>query len=102
MDINHQIVPQSFLYGNHILKNGIARMTENTPQYEGVVIYSSSDLPLVRVMHALRRWQLQSCMQGFGVAAKSTTDSRSADPAAIAVFHQADLGEYLREEETIA
>jgi 60S ribosome subunit biogenesis protein NIP7 len=38
---------QSFLYGNHILKNGIARMTESTPQYEGVVIFSSSDIPLV-------------------------------------------------------
>ncbi len=40
-------VLQTFLYGNHILKNGVARMTENTPQYEGVVVFSSSDIPLV-------------------------------------------------------
>jgi hypothetical protein len=32
-------------------------------------------------------------MQGFGATAKSTDDARSADPAAIVVFHQADLGE---------
>lgn len=76
---------QSFLYGNHVLKNGIASMTENTPQHEGVVVFSSSDLPL-----------------GFGVSAKSTIDSKNADPAAIIVYHQADLGEYLRQEETIA
>ena len=32
-------------------------------------------------------------MQGFGVTAKSTEESRNADPAAITIFHQADLGE---------
>ena len=50
---------QSFLYGNHILKNGIARMTESTPQYEGVVIFSSSDIPLVR-----RSWAQCDVMTG--------------------------------------
>lgn len=38
---------QQFLYGNHVLKSGIARITENTPQYEGVVIYNMQDVPLV-------------------------------------------------------
>merc|ERR1711959_865165 len=71
----------SFLYGNHVLKAHIGRITENTPQYQGVVIYSMADVPL-----------------GFGVTAKSTQDTRKLDPTAIVVFHQADVGEYLRDE----
>lgn len=39
---------------------------------------------------------------GFGVAAKSSTDIRVADPMAIVVFHQADTGEYLRNEDFLA
>jgi 60S ribosome subunit biogenesis protein NIP7 len=37
---------------------------------------------------------------GFGVTAKSTQECRKADPSAIVVFHQSDIGEYLREEQT--
>eukprot|EP01025_Chloroclados_australasicus_P063649 TRINITY_DN8432_c0_g2_i1.p4 TRINITY_DN8432_c0_g2~~TRINITY_DN8432_c0_g2_i1.p4 ORF type:complete len:180 (-),score=12.19 TRINITY_DN8432_c0_g2_i1:1311-1850(-) len=74
----------SFLYGNHVLKSGLARITENTVQYSGVVIYSMSDIPL-----------------GFGVAAKSTVECRNLDPGAIVAFHQADCGEYLRAEEEL-
>jgi len=72
---------QSFLYGNNVLKSGLARMTENTPQYQGVVVYNMNDLPL-----------------GFGATAKSTQDCRLLDPAAVTVFHQGDVGEYLRDE----
>uniref|UniRef100_A0A8C3T2L5 60S ribosome subunit biogenesis protein NIP7 homolog n=1 Tax=Chelydra serpentina TaxID=8475 RepID=A0A8C3T2L5_CHESE len=75
---------QSFLYGNHVLKSGLGRITENTAQYQGVVVYSMADVPL-----------------GFGVAAKSTQDCRKVDPMAIVVFHQADVGEYVRHEETL-
>lgn len=75
---------QSFLYGNHVLKSGLGRITENTSQYQGVVVYSMADIPL-----------------GFGVAAKSTQDCRKVDPMAIVVFHQADIGEYVRHEETL-
>ncbi|XP_076727260.1 60S ribosome subunit biogenesis protein NIP7 homolog isoform X2 [Callospermophilus lateralis] len=39
--------------------------------------------------------------KGFGVAAKSTKDCRKVDPMAIVVFHQADIGEYVRHEETL-
>uniref|UniRef100_A0A7M4FWB1 Nucleolar pre-rRNA processing protein NIP7 n=1 Tax=Crocodylus porosus TaxID=8502 RepID=A0A7M4FWB1_CROPO len=39
--------------------------------------------------------------KGFGVAAKSTQDCRKVDPMAIVVFHQADVGEYVRHEETL-
>ncbi|XP_048885996.1 60S ribosome subunit biogenesis protein NIP7 homolog [Brienomyrus brachyistius] len=75
---------QSFLYGNHILKSGLGRITENTEQYQGVVVYSMADVPL-----------------GFGVAAKSTQVCRHVDPMSIVVFHQADIGEYIRSEDTL-
>lgn len=38
---------QSFLYGNHVLKSGLGRITENTTQYQGVIVYSMADVPLV-------------------------------------------------------
>jgi len=41
---------------------------------------------------------LSVCCQGFGVAAKSTADCRHVDPMTIVVFHQADIGEYVRNE----
>eukprot|EP00252_Welwitschia_mirabilis_P006860 TRINITY_DN1777_c0_g2_i1.p1 TRINITY_DN1777_c0_g2~~TRINITY_DN1777_c0_g2_i1.p1 ORF type:complete len:185 (-),score=12.67 TRINITY_DN1777_c0_g2_i1:219-773(-) len=74
----------SFLYGNHVLKSGLGRITENTTQNEGVVIFSMSDVPL-----------------GFGVAAKSTQDCRKLEPNAIVAYHQADIGEYLRMEDEL-
>lgn len=39
---------------------------------------------------------------GFGVAAHSTADCRKLDPTAVVAFHQADIGEYLRDEENLA
>ena len=36
----------TFLYGNNIPKSGVGRMTDDTPQYAGVVIYNMSDVPL--------------------------------------------------------
>lgn len=38
---------------------------------------------------------------GFGVAARSTADCRHADPLATIAFHQADVGEYIRSEDTL-
>ena len=73
-----------FLYGNHVLKSGLGRITEGTPAYTGVIIYSMTDVPL-----------------GFGVTAKATSECRKADPSAIVVFHQSDVGEYLRSEEDL-
>lgn len=64
-----------FLYGQNVLKSGLGRITENTPAYTGVVIYSMSDIPL-----------------GFGVTAKSTNECRTMDPSGIVSFHQADVG----------
>ncbi|XP_017321651.1 60S ribosome subunit biogenesis protein NIP7 homolog [Ictalurus punctatus] len=75
---------QSFLYGNHIMKSGLGRITENTNKYQGIVVYSMADVPL-----------------GFGVAAKSTQECRKVDPMAIVALHQADVGEYIRNEDTL-
>ncbi|OCH96208.1 hypothetical protein OBBRIDRAFT_718939 [Obba rivulosa] len=60
-----------FLYGNHVLKAHLGRITEDTPEHQGVVVYSMNDVPL-----------------GFGVTARSTVDTRKIDPTAIIVFHQ--------------
>lgn len=38
---------QQFLYGNNVNKVGLGRITENVNQYQGVIIYSMNDLPLV-------------------------------------------------------
>ena len=74
-----QSAEMSFLYGNHVTKGGLARMTENTPQYAGVVVYNMSDIPM-----------------GFGVAAQSTEYSRQLEATSNVVLHQADIGDYLR------
>lgn len=75
---------QQFLYGNHVTKSGLGRISENTEKYQGVVLYSMSDVPL-----------------GFGVAARSTAECKHADPLATICFHQADIGEYIRAEEDL-
>ncbi|KAK0198242.1 cytosolic large ribosomal subunit protein [Armillaria gallica] len=73
-----------FLYGNHVVKAHLGRITEDTPEHQGVVVFSMNDVPL-----------------GFGVTARSTVDTRKMDPTSIIVFHQADVGEYLRDEDTL-
>ncbi|CAN6894171.1 unnamed protein product [Brassica oleracea var. botrytis] len=74
----------SFLYGNHVLKGGLGRVTDSIVPGDGVVVFSMSDVPL-----------------GFGIAAKSTQDCRKLDPNGIVVLHQADIGEYLRDEDEL-
>ncbi|KAJ4439369.1 60S ribosome subunit biogenesis protein NIP7 homolog [Periplaneta americana] len=75
---------QQFLYGHHIMKSGLGRITENTPKYQGVVVLSMSDLPL-----------------GFGTAAKSTSECKHSDPMSVVCFHHADIGEYIRSESSL-
>lgn len=74
----------SYLYGNHILKAHIGKMTEDIPEHQGVVVYSSADIPL-----------------GFAVTSKSSAACAKLDPTAIAAYHQTDIGEYLRDEENL-
>lgn len=39
-----------FLYGNHVLKAHLGRMTEDIPEHQGVVVYGMNDIPLVSYM----------------------------------------------------
>lgn len=71
-----------FLYGNHVLKNHIGRMTEDIPQYAGVIIVNMSDVAL-----------------GFGVASRGTLQTKDLEPTAVVILNQADVGEYLRTED---
>ncbi|GAA5869726.1 hypothetical protein JCM8547_005828 [Rhodosporidiobolus lusitaniae] len=73
-----------FLYGNHVVKAHVGKTSEDITEHQGVVVYSMTDMPL-----------------GFGVTARSTIDTRKLDPTAIVVFNQADVGEYLRDEDTL-
>jgi|EP01040_Poterioochromonas_malhamensis_P000917 60S ribosome subunit biogenesis protein NIP7 len=74
----------SFLYGNHVTKTMLAKITENTPQYAGVIVYNSQNIPL-----------------GFGIAAQPTEYCGDLDPTGIVVLHQSDIGEYLRVEDSL-
>ena len=60
----------SFLYGNHVTKVGLAKVTEGIPQYSGVVVYSESQIPL-----------------GFGTAAQPTDALQSLEPTAVVVLN---------------
>ncbi|KAH1660894.1 hypothetical protein KXX65_003789 [Aspergillus fumigatus] len=73
-----------YLYGSNVVKAHVGRWSEDIPEHTGVLVYDSNDTPL-----------------GFGVTARSTAEIRKLDPTAIAVFRQADIGEYLREEDTL-
>ena len=73
-----------FLYGGHIVKAHVGRWSEDCPEHTGVVVLNMHDTPL-----------------GFGVTARSTAEARRLDPTGIVVFRQADVGEYLREEDTL-
>ncbi|KAK4949231.1 ribosome biosynthesis protein nip7 [Elasticomyces elasticus] len=73
-----------FLYGGHVVKAHVGRWSEDCPEHQGVVVMSMSDTPL-----------------GFGVTARSTGEARRLDPTGIVCFRQADVGEYLREEDTL-
>ncbi|CAB0029706.1 unnamed protein product [Trichogramma brassicae] len=75
---------QQFLYGHNINKSGLGRITDQVTKYQGVIVLSMSDLPL-----------------GFGVAAKSTPECSNADPMTVICFHQADVGEYIRNEDDL-
>mmetsp|Transcript_20032 Transcript_20032/g.38827 ORF Transcript_20032/g.38827 Transcript_20032/m.38827 type:complete len:185 (-) Transcript_20032:314-868(-) len=75
----------SYLYGNNVLKAHLGRITENTPKHHGVVFFSMSDTPL-----------------GFGVSAYTTNECRKLESTAIIAFHQADVGQYIRDEDALS
>ncbi|KAF2875085.1 60S ribosome subunit biogenesis protein-like protein NIP7 [Massariosphaeria phaeospora] len=73
-----------YLYGGNVLKAHVGRWSEDCPEHQGVLVLSMNDTPL-----------------GFGVSARSTAEARKLDPTGIVTFRQADIGEYLREEDTL-
>lgn len=73
-----------FLYGNHVLKAHVGKMSDDVPEHAGVIVFSMNDTPL-----------------GFGVSAKSTIEARNLQPTSIVVYRQGDIGEYLRDEDTL-
>ncbi|KAF2721653.1 60S ribosome subunit biogenesis protein NIP7 [Polychaeton citri CBS 116435] len=74
-----------FLYGGHVVKAHVGRWSEDCPEHQGVIVLSmDGDKPL-----------------GFGVTARSTAEGRSLEPTGIVVFRQADIGEFLRDEDTL-
>eukprot|EP00667_Euglena_gracilis_P022244 EG_transcript_24674 len=76
---------QSFLYGNNITRAGLGRITQGTPRYQGVIVYNMADIPL-----------------GFGVTAQATAACHKLETNAYILFHEADVAEYLRNEDHIA
>lgn len=72
----------SYLYGNNVIRAHVGKMSEGIPEHQGVIICSMNDTPL-----------------GFAVTARSTIDSKKLLPTDIIAFHQADIGEYLRNED---
>ena len=48
-----------FVYGNHVLKTHIGKMSEDIPQYAGVVVFNMNDVAI-----------------GFGVAARGTLQTK--------------------------
>ena len=74
---------------------GLARISDGCPQYAGIVVFNMNNVPL-----------------GFGITAQSTDVIRGFDAAvcltslydfqSIAVLHQSDVGEYLRDETILA
>eukprot|EP01006_Ploeotia_vitrea_P012214 TRINITY_DN3244_c0_g1_i1.p1 TRINITY_DN3244_c0_g1~~TRINITY_DN3244_c0_g1_i1.p1 ORF type:complete len:181 (-),score=3.65 TRINITY_DN3244_c0_g1_i1:153-695(-) len=73
---------QSYTYGNHLTRAGLGRITEGCPRYQGVVVFNMADIPI-----------------GFGVTAHSTQGCRKVEANTIVLFHEADIGTYLRDEE---
>ncbi|MCJ1479901.1 ribosome biosynthesis protein nip7 [Schaereria dolodes] len=73
-----------FLYGGNVVKAHVGRWSEDCPVHQGVVVLGMDDTPL-----------------GFGVTARSTAEARRLEPTGITTFRQADIGEYLREEDTL-
>jgi len=73
-----------YLYGGNVVKAHVGRWSEDCPEHSGVVVLAMDDTPL-----------------GFGVTARSTVEARKLEPTSIVVFRQGDVGEYLREEDTL-
>ncbi|BFU20411.1 hypothetical protein EHI2019_000987200 [Entamoeba histolytica] len=74
----------SFLYGNHLVKNGISKITDNMARNIGCVMFNENDIA-----------------NGFGTTACSSVEYSRISATGIVCYNQGELGEYLREEDTM-
>lgn len=80
------------------------RNRERRLQVAGGSRASSRGCLTAPVLHTgiLAEGDLSKCIHaGFGVTAKSTSDCRKMEPSGVVVFHQSDVGEYLRSEDDL-
>lgn len=75
----------SFLYGHHVPKAGVQKITQDISQYCGVVVFNTSDIAL-----------------GFGITAQKSELLESMATTSAFILHQADIGEYLRDESRLS
>ncbi|KAF9892421.1 ribosome biosynthesis protein nip7 [Aspergillus nanangensis] len=73
-----------FLYGGNCVKAHIGRWSDDVPELAGVVVVDMHDNPL-----------------GFGISKVSSAASKNIAPTDTVIFSQADIGQYLREEDTL-
>ena len=73
-----------FMYGDHLTKRGVSRVSDDMARNVGCVIFNENDMAI-----------------GFGTTACSAVEFSRLNPTAIVCYNQADLGEYLREEDTM-
>lgn len=75
----------NFLYGNNALKSHIQKISESVPMNATVFVYNQNQVPL-----------------GFGIMAVNPTSYEKARGGDAVVLTQADNGEYIRNEATLA
>ena len=106
-----------FLYGNHVVKAHLGRITEDTPEHQGVVIYNMNDIPLVRscpLLHCLHSSHFErdlvslqglQLIQGNWILQRSWFSIKRAQDSILCILfltlsrpYDSDVGEYLRDE----
>ncbi|KAJ5313473.1 uncharacterized protein N7443_000357 [Penicillium atrosanguineum] len=91
-----------FLYGGNVVKAHVGRWSEDCPEHSGVIVYNQDDTPLGFGGNiSLGRLNMRELTNGQIVSARATQEAKKLDPTGIVLFRQADVGEYLREEDTL-
>ncbi|VWU50861.1 large ribosomal subunit assembling protein, putative [Hepatocystis sp. ex Piliocolobus tephrosceles] len=72
---------KNFLFGNNVIKAHILKISDNIKNGDGVLVLSMNDNPV-----------------GFGISTRSTQDLKLLYVTDTVLIHQADVGEYLRNE----
>jgi hypothetical protein len=105
-----------FLYGNHVLKAHLGRITEDTPEHQGVVVFSLNDVALVLfsflfscthtdrfcfrdlvLLPGQRSTHVNWILQPSSCFIKRTPSAQSS-LSSLLILSARDIGEYLRDE----